>query len=155
MMRLPCVALLALVVLSSCKPPSAPPACRRYETLPLGPENGFRLAVAKDAFPLLDNANERIDVALSVVPPLVGPVTLVQIVDGQPLATWDLPLPPPTGLSTRCSIGLSLENSTCGATIRDRPHPPGGSYELQARGNTVLEASIAFFVCDEDQASGD
>lgn len=118
----------------------------------MGPENGFQLSVADDEFPLLDDDNERMDVAVTVVPPLVGPVSLVQIVDGKPLARWELRLPQPTGMSTRCTVGLSPTTSTCGVTISDRPHPPGGYYELDARGNHVLEAGLAFFLCDERPA---
>ncbi|HXC51677.1 MAG TPA: hypothetical protein VN634_12375 [Candidatus Limnocylindrales bacterium] len=141
-------AALALAAVSCNMAPVSAPTCRRYEALALGPETNFHGSIPDGQFPLLKDPGERIDLAVTLVPPVVGPVTLVQLVDGKPFAKWDLTLPAPTGMSTRCSIGLSVGTSSCGVTIMDQPHPPGGYYELQTRGNTILEAGLALNLCD-------
>lgn len=133
---------------SSCVTQPAPLECRRVEFGSMGEENSFRLAVSPDTGLSLSADREQVDVAITVVPPISGPVALRHADDsGRELGRWQLAIPPGNGISTRCRLGMTPGASTCGATIRDRPQPATGTWSLEAGNNRVLEAGVAVHVC--------
>jgi hypothetical protein len=138
---------LLLLLLASCSTEPATQRCIRSDVGSMGSENAFRLSVPADASPPLDDKDDRMDVALSVVPPLVAPVTLLHSVDGKEVARWELDVIAPVGLSTRCRIGATKVLSTCGAVVGDLPHSTAGDWSIEPRGNRVLEVGLSFRTC--------
>lgn len=141
-------ALAALTMAASCTSAPETVRCRRIDVASMGPENSFRTNIAADAVPALEGPGAGIRAALTLVPPVAGPVTLLQFSDGREVARWELKLPASTGSSAICRIGTTAEASTCGATIVDAPHLAAGHWTLEAGGNRVLEAGLSFDLCD-------
>lgn len=139
-----------LLLMTACSPATETQLCGRREVGSMGPENSFRLTVAEDRFPPLDTSEERIDIAFTIVPPIVGPVSLFQVIDGEQFAKWDLQVNAQPGIVARCSVGPPPMAFACGAELTDRPHPTGGYYSIEANGNRVLEAGLSFYLCDEE-----
>lgn len=141
-------ALFVLSTIASCTSAVGPVPCRRVDVASMGPENAFRVTIAPDTVPALDGPGAAIHAALTLIPPVVGPVTLLQFSDGREVARWELKLPPATTTSATCRIGTTAAASTCGATIVDAPHLAGGHWSIEAGGNRVLEAGLAFELCE-------
>ena len=142
-------AVFATLGVTACAPPSGDvPSCRRVEGVVLTRENGFAAIVASDPSVTIDAEPERINVAMTVMRPLHGAIELVHVAGDREAARWRLV---PAGGSSPvvgCTIGLGARWSNCHARVREVPHPVGGYYYLQAHGNTVLEASVSFVLCD-------
>jgi hypothetical protein len=139
-------ALFVLSMAASCTSAVEPVPCRRVDVASMGPENAFRVTIAPDTVPALDGSGAAIHASLTLIPPVVGPVTLLQFSDGREVARWELKLPAAT--STTCRIAATAAASTCGATIVDAPHLAGGHWSIEAGGNRILEAGLAFELCD-------
>lgn len=139
------VALVAL--LSSCSAQALVPKCSRIDVPSMGPENSFRVTIPSDTAPNLTGIGDRIELAISIVPPLSGPVTLVQSNEGRETGRWVLEVGPGSGISTRCRIGTSVGLSTCKAAIGDLPHSSAGQWSMEPGNNRVLEAGLSFRVC--------
>lgn len=137
-----------LVTLAGCTIEPAPARCVRVELGSMGPENQFRLLVASDAGQVLDESADRLEVGMSIVPPVSGPVTLVQQDEsGRELARWDLEVGKVNGLSTRCSVGFGAATSTCKVSLPSPPFSAAGDWRLQDNGNRVLEAGLSLRLC--------
>ena len=124
--------------------------CLRYEAGYLGPDNQFKLVVPMDTIPVLDASPDRLTLAVSVLASPSGqPIraTLIHEIDGKEVGKWRLRLPPPNGISARCVIASSMENSNCGVRLTDLPLRPGGRYHLKSDSELLLEAGLSFHVC--------
>jgi len=135
-------------VLAGCAAP-ATQRCHRYDALTLTRENGFASAFEwKDARGI-DNAPERVEVALTVVRPLRGPIEIVHVVGDMEADHWTL-TPPDMGnvASSICWVAPPGTMPSCGAVLQTLPYFPSGYYYVRPSGNVVLEAALAFYVCD-------
>jgi len=142
------LAIVAALVIGACEPTAAPQRCRRYEGVALVPENHFAASLELDATILIDLPEERLDVAMSVVPPVRGTIDLVHVVGDREMERWELTVPDPNPSIVRCLISPAGGWLGCGAVIREVPHPTGGYYYMRPNGNTVLEAGLSFYLCD-------
>ncbi len=133
---------------AACGTAPLPRRCVRVNLASMGPDNGFRIEVPAGLVSSLDDASESMDLAVTVVGPVAAPVRLVQVSGEHQLGDWQLKLPEPAGLSTRCSIGFGF-NATCGAGLGDKPHPTAGAYTLDTGGNRILEAALSFTSCHQ------
>jgi hypothetical protein len=112
-------------------------------------ENGFAGSVDWNARPLLDAPPDRLELALTLIRPVRGPIELVHLRNDVEVDRWTLTLPDrDTAASTICWIRTPREKAPCGATLSDPPFLPSGYYYLRAQGNVVLEGGLAFYVCD-------
>lgn len=139
--------LTAILLLASCSAQPSAQKCSRVDVGSMGEDNAFRLTVATDAAPVLDDASDRLDVAFTLVPPIVAPVILIQSVEGKEVGRWELKVSPATGISTRCRLGATPALSTCGAVIGNLPRSAAGEWTIDARGNRVLEVALSFRTC--------
>lgn len=141
------IAALLAAFATSCADPMVE-RCQRYEALSLTRENGFSARLDWKSPRLVDLPGERIEVALTVIRPIRGPIELVHLVGDTEMNHWNLQIPDfnssPTSL---CSISSSGP-ANCGATLGNPPMSPGGYYYLRAGDNTVLEAGLSFYLCD-------
>lgn len=138
----------ALASASSCTAP-APQACQRYDALALTRENGFSARFDWKAKGHVDLPGEYVEVSLTAIRPMKGPVELVHVVGDTPADTWSLHVPDAgNSLTSVCSITLADSMPACVAVLRNLPLSPGGFWYLRAGDNTVLEAGLAFRVCD-------
>ena len=112
------------------------------------PENDFTAQVPSQGYSVIAAAPERLDLALTIVRPVKGPVTLVHVIGGQEVERWDLNIPPAKRPIALCRVSPSKKLSSCGATLSELPHPPGGYFYLLPRDNRVLEGGISFYVCN-------
>ena len=141
------VVLVALAV-GACAPPVTE-RCHRYDALALSRENGFAATLDWKGERAIDGFPDRVDVALTFVRPIVGPVELVHVLGDLETERWSLTLPDQNNVaSTVCWIGPSGAPATCGATLQLLPYFPAGYYYLRPNGNTILEAGLAFYLCD-------
>ena len=140
--------LLAAMIVSSCTGGATPATqnCTRYHVPSLGADNQFRVSVGTADVPELRGSGDHFDVAMSVVPPVVGPVTVVHAADGKE-SRWDLRFAGGNGLSTRCRVGADGARSTCSASLGVVSIRPEGVWSLETNGNHVLEAGLSFQVC--------
>ena len=139
--------ILALVTVA-CAPPAAQ-RCHRYDALSLTRENGFAAVLDWKDDRGIDTVPERIDVALTFVRPLHGPIELVHVVGDVEADRWMLTLPDQNNIASGvCWITPPGGTPNCGATLKDLPYFPSGYYYLRPNGNTVLEAGLAFYLCD-------
>ena len=151
MSRMLAIAVLAGVVAASgtgCSEPRVQ-ACQRYDALTLTRENGFSARLDWKVPRMVDLGVERIEVALTVIRPMRGPIELVHLIGDTEADHWTLQVPDfnnsPTSL---CSIAAAGAPPNCGAVLQNTPLSPGGYYYLRAGDNTVLEAGLSFFLCD-------
>lgn len=139
---------LLVVGVIGCAEPSIQ-KCQRYDALSLSPENGFSARLDWNRPQMVDLSVERIEVALTAIRPIRGPIELVHLVGDTEADHWSLSVPDfnnsPTSL---CSISPPGGMPNCGATLKNTPYSPGGYYYLRAGDNTVLEAGLSFFLCD-------
>ena len=136
------------LALAACAAP-APQHCHRYDAVSLTRENGFAATVDWKGEGAIDRPPERVDVALTVVRPLRGPVELVHVVGDTEADHWTLTLLDQNNVVTSvCWIVPPGALPNCGAVLQDLPFYPGGYYYLRPNGNTVLEAGLAFYVCN-------
>lgn len=144
-----CAALasLALFVFSSCVTATVVPKCRRIAALSMGPENAYRVSIPVESAATLAGEGDRMDVAFTIVPPLVGPVVLVQKVDGREAARWELKAGSGSGISTRCRLGATRALSTCDAAIGSLPFATAGEWSIEPLANRVLEAGLSLHTC--------
>ena len=140
--------VLVAALATGCADPSVQ-KCRRYDALSLTRENGFSARLDWKNSRTVDLNGERIEVALTVIRPIRGPIELVHLVGDTEADDWNLSVPDfnssPTSL---CTISVPGTAANCGATLVNTPMSPGGYYYLRAGDNTVLEAGIAFYLCD-------
>lgn len=143
------VGFLGLTLIAGACAPASPQRCHRYDALSLTRENGFAASLDwKDERPI-DIAPERLEVALTIVPPILGPVELVHVLGDVETDRWSLTLTTPANVtSTVCWITPPSARANCGATLPDMPYFPGGYYYLRPNANVVMEAGIAFHICD-------
>ena len=143
------VLLLLCVTIAACAP-AAPQRCQRYDALSLNRENGFAAALDWKTGKTVDTASERIEIALSLVRPVRGPIEVVHVLGDVETDRWTLTPPDQDLLSSSiCWITpAGTMPGICGATLQVLPYYPGGYYYLRPNGNTVLEAGVAFFICD-------
>jgi hypothetical protein len=137
--------------LASCTSTATTVQCHRYEAGYLGPQNNFQLAVPMDKMPVLDDSRDRLTLSLSLLPPSATRTTratLIHKIGGRDVARWQLTLPPPQGISSRCNIGPTKKRSNCGARLTDLPIRPGGEYILQSDNGRLIEAGLSFFICE-------
>jgi hypothetical protein len=137
----------ALVGAASCSGPQVQ-HCQRYDALSLTRENGFSARLDWKNPRMLDLPGERLEVALTVIRPIRGPIELVHLVGDTEMNHWNLQVPDfnssPTSL---CSITTNGQ-ANCGAMLVNVPVSPGGYYYLRAGDNVVLEAGLSFYLCD-------
>ena len=146
--RFPLAIVLACALSAACAPP-APQQCQRYDALSLNPENRFSSRLDWRSDRLLDLPMERIEVAISAVRPMKGPVELVHVVGNTETDHWTLTVPDFNNAPiTICTIQMAGTAAVCGATVVNTPFSPGGYYYLKAGENRVLEAGLAFYLCD-------
>ena len=141
------ISVVVALFIGACAPESAWQRCQHYDAAALTPENNFAAVVQVSSFPPIDEASEGIDLSLSVVRPLRGPITLVHVVGEREADRWDLAIPDGDPLAARCFISTAPGLSTCRAIIQTQPLAPGGYYYLLSNANTVLEAGLAFRLC--------
>ena len=123
--------------------------CQRYDVASLNRENGFSARIDWKNDRLLDLPGERMEVALTAIRPIRGTIELVHIVGDTEADRWPLTLPNFTNAPTSlCSIAPPGVAPSCGASLQHLPLSPGGYYYLLADGNTVLEAGLAFWLCN-------
>lgn len=138
---------LTIALLAGCSEP-APVTCQRFDALALTKENGFSARFDWKSSRTIDLGLEKIEVAVTAIRPIRGPIELVHLVGDTEADHWNLIIPDfnmsPTSI---CSISANGAPPNCGATLQNVPFSPGGYYFLRAGNNTVLEAGLAFFVC--------
>jgi hypothetical protein len=141
--------LLALMLLAAGCTAPAPQPCQRYDALSLSRENDFSARFDWKDSRTIDLPLERVEVAISAVRPMKGPVELVHMVGDTVADHWTLAIPD-RGVATVsiCAVSPPGGPSSCGASLRNLPLSPGGFYYLRAGDNTVLEAGLAFYICD-------
>ncbi len=140
--------LIALGMLAACAPATVQ-RCHRYDAVSLNRENGFAASLDWKNGRTIDAPPERIEVALTALRPLRGPIELVHVLGDVETDRWVLNPPEQDNLvSTVCWITPPGAFPVCGAMLRVLPYAPGGYYYLRANGNTVLEAGLAFYLCD-------
>jgi|GEM_PF-1895943 len=140
-------AVLGLLV-AACGPPATQP-CHRYDALSLTRENGFAAKLDWKDQRMVDAAPERIEVALTVIRPIKGPIELVHVIGDVEEDHWPLAVPDFNNIPTSlCWIAPPGTPANCGATLQSVPLSPVGYYYLRAGDNTVLEAGLSFYLCD-------
>jgi hypothetical protein len=121
------IVVVAFVAMASCSKEPVDVRCTRTELGSMGAENQFQLRVADDEALVLDDAADRLDIGITIVPPASGPITLVQrAADGREIVRFVLNVPAINGISTRCTVGSTPLSSTCGASMSGAPasaHP--------------------------------
>lgn len=142
------IAFLVALAIAGCAAP-ATQRCHRYDAIALTRENGFATTLDwKDARGI-DAAPERVEVALTVLRPLQGPIELVHVLGDVEVDRWALtPADHGNIAGSICWVPPPGTLPNCGAVLQDLPYFPSGYYYLRANGNTVLEAALAFYVCD-------
>ena len=140
---------LALASMTAACTPAAPLRCHRYDALALTRENGFAATLDWKGPGAVDTPSERVEVALTVLRPLRGPIEMVHVVGDIEADRWILTPPDQNNVApVDCWIPPPGSLYNCGATLQDLPYFPSGYYYLRANGNTVLEAGLAFYICD-------
>ncbi len=142
---------LALVLgfsLAACSANPISLRCQRYDLASLTTDNDFTAVIPENVLPLLDAGPDHIIVSMSVLRPVEGHITLVQIIDGTEFGRWELELPSGNDIVVTCRIATSRQASTCGAILREQPHPPGGYYYLQPPSPQILEAGLSMYICN-------
>ena len=143
------IGVLMLALGAGACAPAAPQSCQRYDALSLNPENDFAASLDWQSPLLVDRPPERIDVALSLLPPVRGPIELVHVSGDHETERWALTLPSSTSnANSVCWIEPRGGSPNCGVSLAEGPFAPGGYYYLRAGGNIVLEAGLAFYLCD-------
>lgn len=137
----------ALFVLSACAAEPTLPKCTRIDVPSMGPENSFRVSVAAQSASTLAGNGDRIDIAMTMVPPIDGPVTLVHTEDGRETGRWQLKVGLGSSISTRCRLGATPALSTCSASIGNLPRSSAGEWSVEPGSNRLLEAGLAFRTC--------
>ena len=141
-------AALVGVTAAACTGPTVQ-KCHRYDGVSLSRDNQFSSRLDWKNGRMVDLPMERVEVALTVIRPINGPIELVHLVGNVEADRWTLTLPDlgssPTSLCAIMGPGVA---SSCGATLKNIPFSPGGYYYLQTGDNTVLEAGLAFILCD-------
>jgi hypothetical protein len=141
-------AVILVLATAACAAPAVQ-HCHRYDALSLTRENGFAASLDWKDERGIDRLPERVDVAMTIVPPLRGPIEIVHVVGDAEADRWALTPPDVNNVaSSVCWITPPGVMPNCGATLQDLPFFPGGYYYLRGNGNTVLEAGLAFYVCD-------
>lgn len=142
--------LLALFVAGSAAcTPAAPQRCHRYDAAALTRENHYATTIDWRNRGTIEAAPERVEVSFTVVRPLRGPIDLVHVVGSVEVNRWALTLPDHTGAANAiCLVPAAGSQPSCGAALREVPFSPSGYYYLRPNGNTVLEAGLAFYVCE-------
>lgn len=143
--------LASSLALFSCSSTATTVQCHRYEAGYLGPTNYFRLTVPMDRMPLLDASPDRMTLSLSLLPPSANKstrATLIHMIGQREIERWNLRLPAPHGISTRCIIGTTRNDSDCGARLSKLPNRPGGRYELRSDDDRLIEAGLSFLICE-------
>ena len=142
-------AAIALVLaVGACAPP-ATQRCHRYDVVSLTRENGFAASVDWKSERAIDVPPERLDVALTILRPIRGPVELVHVVDDIETDRWVLTVLDQNNIASAvCWITPPSGTPNCGATLQDLPYFPGGYYYLRPNANLVVEAGLSFYVCD-------
>lgn len=136
------------LALAGCAAPS-PQNCQRYDAISLNRENGFAARLDWKNGRQVDLGVERMEVALTVIRPVRGPIELVHLVGDTEADHWNLTVPYTSNVPTAlCSIAPAGSTPTCGAVLQNLPFSPAGHYYLRANDNTVLEAGISFLLCD-------
>jgi hypothetical protein len=152
MPRTPCLLWAAVTLaclVAGCAPTPTPVRCQSYDVAALTPDNQFAASIDGTGLPLIDQAAEGIEVSLTLIRPISGPITLVHVVAEHEAERWELTTP--TGGDqpwARCFISPSPTYSTCSASVANPPVAPGGYYYLLAHQNTVLEAGLSFRLCN-------
>lgn len=140
--------LAAALAWTGCTAP-APQNCQRYDALSLNRENGFSARLDWSNGRLIDLGMERMEVALTVIRPVRGPIELVHLVGDTEADHWNLTVPDTSNVPTAlCSIAQQGTPASCGAVLQNVPFSPAGYYFLRANDNTVLEAGLSFQLCD-------
>lgn len=123
--------------------------CQRFDALSLTRDNNFSARLDWNSTRSIDLPVERIEVALTAIRPMKGPIELVHLVGDTEADHWTLSVPDlgnsPTSL---CTIAPAGTTPTCGASLLNLPFSPAGYYYLRAGDNTVLEAGLAFYLCN-------
>lgn len=149
--RAACELLMAGVMgftYASCDPRPAPQQCVRRELGSMGPENSFRLSIAEVDEITIDDASDRIDVAMTLVPPVVAPVMLVQRRSDGTETRWQLEVVAGSAISTRCAVASTPAGSSCKATLAGLPAPMAGDWSVEAGGNFLIEAGLSVRLCE-------
>jgi len=142
------LAVLSMLLVASCTGAPEQLRCVHRELGSTAPDTSLQLDVAEDAALVLTDAADRIDLALTMMPPVVAPIILVHhSAGGQELSRRDLKVTVPGGISTRCSIGSSAALSSCAATPVAVPSPVAGRWSVEPNGNHVLEFGMSVRLC--------
>lgn len=140
-------AAFVAVLSTSCAAAPIVPKCARIDVPSMGPENEFRVSIPAESASTVRDPRDRIDIALTMLAPIVGPVVLVQAIRGKEAAHWQLNVSTSTGISTRCRIGSTPLLSTCDATLGNLPLSTAGEWSIDPGANHVLEAGLSFRTC--------
>jgi len=123
--------------------------CHRYDAISLTRENQFATRLDWKSTRVVDLPMERVEVSLTAIRPMRGPIELVHLVGDTEADHWTLNIPDPNNSPTSiCWIATPGATANCGAVLQNVPFSPGGYYYLRAGDNTVLEAGVAFYLCD-------
>ena len=142
------VAVLCGLLSAGCSGQVGRTSCVRYDAAPLTRTNGFSTVVDDASLSWVDSHPEYIELSLTMVGPLGRPVTLVQTTGGNEVERWEL-RPSSTNQVLRvCTISETQPYVGCGASFKAVPHMPQGHYYLLPNDNTVLEAGLAFYLCE-------
>lgn len=141
--------LIVLALTAGGCAPAAPQRCHRYDALSLTRENGFAASLDWKGDRAIDIPPERIDVALTIIRPIRGPVELVHVLGDVETDHWVLTVPDQNNVASGvCWITPPSGTASCGATLQDLPYFPGGYYYLRPNANVVMEAGLAFYICE-------
>jgi len=133
---------------AACSQP-APQKCHRYDALSLTRDNAFAGKLEWKEKRMIDAAPERIEVAMTVIRPIRGPIELVHVVGDVEEDHWTLSVPDFNNVPTSlCWIAPPNGTPNCGASLQNVPFSPLGYYYLRPGDNTVLEAGLSFYLCD-------
>ncbi len=142
---------LALLLVSACSEAVSPETCRRYDNAALVPDRGFSVLVDRTDLPRLDDGADRIELSMLFAQQPTGPVELVHMVDGREVGRWSLRTPLSEhkfAAFVTCWIAPHPGASNCGAFVDEVPHAVGGYYYLSAGTASLVEAGLAFYVCN-------
>jgi hypothetical protein len=136
------------LVMAGCASPQVQ-RCQRYDALSLTRDNGFAASLDWKDDRAIDTPPERVDLSLTIVRPLRGPIELVHVQGDVETDRWVLNPPDQNNVaSSVCWISPPGGLSNCSATLQDLPFYPSGYYYLRQNGNTVFEAGLAFLICN-------
>ena len=145
----PFLAALALVsvMTGGCSEEPVILECRRHDIAAAAKQGSSTAFVVEVSGQSLDDVRDHMDVGITVLRPVVAPITFVHVLDDREVERWDFQLPEAAHPVVLCRASPEKTRSSCGVSLTKVPHPLRGYYYLLPNGNRVVEASLSFWLC--------